>query len=205
MGDSEQNEAFTRCHINATLISCIAAERRFAEETGKDISIASSPPPPMIELERPVTPGETKPLQLQLETPLKYLVEYEGEARMLAGFADYSLWYDKKDMGTNLVVVEAKRFGNTASAKSQCLAYMGKQNLLERLLHLRKLVFTVTNCQLSAIVHDIRKAARKMHKVIYGICTDGTQYQFLRIDNNSVVCSLPCAHKTSPTNTEIFR
>lgn len=134
MGDSEQNEAFARCHINATLISCIAAERRFAEKTGKDTSIISSRSPPMIELERPVTPGETKPLQLQLETPLKYLVEYEGEARMLTGFADYSLWYDKKDMGTNLVVVEAKRFGNTTSAKSQCLAYMGKQNLPERLL-----------------------------------------------------------------------
>jgi hypothetical protein len=145
MGDSEQNEAFAQCHINATLISCIAAERRFAEEIGRDKSIASSQSPPMIELERPVTPGETKPLQLQLETPLKYLIEYEGEARILTGFADYSLWYDKKDMGTNLVVVEAKQFGNTASAKSQCLAYMGKQNLPERLLHLHKLVFTVTN------------------------------------------------------------
>jgi hypothetical protein len=39
----------------------------------------------------------------------------------------------------------------------------------------------------SAIVHDIRKVVHKRHKVIYGICTDGAQYQFLRIDNNSAV------------------
>lgn len=159
MGSSTKNEAYVRCRIDSTLISCIAAERRLAE--GNSSSDASQPPR-MVELERPVTPGETKPLQLQLETPLKCLVEYEGKPRMLTGFADYSIWYDEIDLGTNLVVIEAKRDGYTGSARSQCLAYMG-------------------------IVHTVRRSSQRMHKVIYGICTDGTQYRFLRIDNNSIV------------------
>jgi type I site-specific restriction endonuclease len=80
----------------------------------------------MIDLERPVTPKETGPVQLQFPTPLKYLVAYKKQKRMLTGFADYSLWYDEAEtMGTNLVVVEAKRNGNAASAEAQCLAYMG--------------------------------------------------------------------------------
>ncbi|KAI9767531.1 MAG: hypothetical protein M1840_005568 [Geoglossum simile] len=164
-GDSHKNEAFARCQVNATLISCIAAERRFAEEiAGKPVglSFASGQPPSMMDLERPVTPTEAKPVQLQFETPLKFLVEYKGQKRLLTGFADYSLWYDEEDMGTNLVVVEAKRHGNAGSALAQCLAYM-------------------------AIVHETRKKAHKRHKVVYGVCTDGLQYQFLRIDNNSAV------------------
>jgi hypothetical protein len=47
---------------------------------------------------------------------------------MLQGFADYSLWCDKDEiMGTNLLLVEAKKKGAFSSADGQLVAYMGKQ------------------------------------------------------------------------------
>jgi hypothetical protein len=43
------------------------------------------------------------------------------------GFADYSLWYDKDEpMGTNLLLVEAKRKSALSSVDGQLVAYMGK-------------------------------------------------------------------------------
>jgi hypothetical protein len=82
----------------------------------------------MVELEQLVTPTEANSLRLKLETPFKHVVEHEGQKRTLIGSADYSLWYDRTDMGTNLVVVKGKQFGDTAAVQSQCLAYMGKPN-----------------------------------------------------------------------------
>jgi hypothetical protein len=36
-------------------------------------------------------------------------------------------------------------------------------------------------------MHDIRRTAEKRHTTIYGIFTDGLQYHFMRIGNNSTV------------------
>lgn len=47
---------------------------------------------------------------------------------MLIGFADYSFFYDKSSaqtMGTNIVMVEAKRRNDTGDALAQLIAYMG--------------------------------------------------------------------------------
>jgi hypothetical protein len=46
---------------------------------------------------------------------------------MLVGKADYTLWYnDQETMGTNLIVVEAKRKYSAGTAIPQLIAYMGK-------------------------------------------------------------------------------
>ena len=80
---------------------------------------------------RPLTPTinplEPADLCLQFETPLKHRVIYKKEARTLSGIADYTLWYDDKEsMGTNLVVVVAKKHQAISEAATQLVAYMGK-------------------------------------------------------------------------------
>lgn len=37
------------------------------------------------------------------------------------------------------------------------------------------------------IIHRAREAQEKRNKIVYGVTTDGNQYQFWRIDNDSVV------------------
>lgn len=95
-----------------------------AEEKRHAGSINQEKPP----TSRPMTPvPEPAPLWLQYETKLSFVVTLKGEKRLLQGFADYSLWYDKDElMGTNLLLVEAKRKGGLASADGQLVAYMGK-------------------------------------------------------------------------------
>lgn len=58
---------------------------------------------------------------------LNRLVTYKKEMCVLQGIADYSLWYDKDDsMGTNLILIEAKREGMLSMADGQLVAYMGE-------------------------------------------------------------------------------
>ena len=67
------------------------------------------------------------PLFLKFETKLSFEVTFNEEKRLLQGIADYSLWYDQKEsMGTNLLLVEAKRPTEFSSADGQLVAYMGK-------------------------------------------------------------------------------
>jgi hypothetical protein len=71
-------------------------------------------------------PAEPAELCLRFETALKHRVIYKKEARTLSGIADYTLWYnDKESMGTNLVVVEAKKHQSLSEAAAQLVAYMG--------------------------------------------------------------------------------
>jgi hypothetical protein len=103
-------------------------------------------------------------LELLHEMPLSKLVVHEGESKLLSGFADYSIWYDsatKKTMATNLLIIEAKRFGGTDYALSQLVAYMG-------------------------IVHSTRKEEQKENSVVYGIVSDGRVFRFCRIDNGGI-------------------
>lgn len=45
----------------------------------------------------------------------------------MQGIADYSLWYDKDEpMGTNLILIEAKKRGMLSMADGQLVAYMGE-------------------------------------------------------------------------------
>ncbi|KAH8816418.1 hypothetical protein F5884DRAFT_852854 [Xylogone sp. PMI_703] len=154
---SPQNEACMRGRLNAILISCIASERRRVDQ-------ASHQPSPTTTGysgdKRPTTPITPEPVQLQFETALIYPVQYKNQNRTFTGLADYTLWYESaEDMGANLVVVEAKKKNAARTRESQCLSYM-------------------------AVVHNTRKAAGK-NSSVFGISTDGWEFYFLRIDNDS--------------------
>jgi hypothetical protein len=122
---SPKNEAYARCILNIILVSCVAEEKRVARSMAQTGSSTTASIDPTL---RPSTPtAEPAELCLRFETALKYRVEHKKEARALSGIADYTLWYDNKEsMGTNLVVVEAKKYGMMSSAVKQVVAYMGK-------------------------------------------------------------------------------
>jgi len=79
-------------------------------------------------LTRPTTPSsDSATLLLRFETKLNRLVTYKKEKRALQGIADYSLWYDEDEpMGTNLILIEAKREGMLSMMDGELVAYMGK-------------------------------------------------------------------------------
>ncbi|KAL1980479.1 hypothetical protein VTN96DRAFT_4035 [Rasamsonia emersonii] len=77
---------------------------------------------------------------------------------MLNGQSDYTIWYDDQTMGTNLVIIEAKRQLAHMLAIPQCLAYM-------------------------AMVHSIRKTEGLENSIVFGCCSDSFHFVFLRIDN----------------------
>lgn len=118
------NEALARSQINDILIICIGEEKRLALQ---EYNRPNAAPSTQL-LARPTTPSSNPaPLLLQFETKLNRLVTYKKEKRVLQGIADYSLWYDKDEpMGTNLILIEAKREGMLSMADGQLIAYMGK-------------------------------------------------------------------------------
>jgi len=135
---SPKNEAYARCVLNNILICCVAEEKRLARSTAQ---IGSSTVASIDPTLRPTTPT-TEPAQLSLrfKTSLKYEVTYKKEIRTLNGLADYTLWYDSTEsMGTNLVVVEAKRLQAIEEAAAQLVAYMGKFVLVK--YHSQMLMF----------------------------------------------------------------
>jgi hypothetical protein len=112
----------------------------------------------------PATQEDPAKLELLHEMPFTRLVIHEGESKLLSGFADYSIWYEsasQKTMATNLLIIEAKRWGGTDYALSQLIAYMG-------------------------IVHTTRKEELKENSVVYGLASDGKVFRFCRIDSNGV-------------------
>lgn len=72
-------------------------------------------------------PGRTeKPVTLTAETHLECEIVYKGEAVILNGRSDYTMWYGDCGLDTNLVVCVAKDRDNHSASLGQCLAYMGK-------------------------------------------------------------------------------
>ena len=109
----------------------------------------------------PSQPEEPAVLELQHETQLKRQVIYDGETRLLSGYADYTIWYKspkKANLATNLIIIEAKKINSTDTCLGQLTAYMG-------------------------LVHACRKDEKKQNSVIYGAATDGLSFRFCRIDN----------------------
>ncbi|KKZ68314.1 hypothetical protein EMCG_05989 [[Emmonsia] crescens] len=161
---SPSNEAYIRCAINLILVSCISEEKRLAEvERLKDVKSQ----PALHPSSRPTTPDPPAPVSLQFETKLSFPVEVHGQTKLLVGKADYALWYNtEEDMGTNLLVVEAKKKFFAYSAIPQLIAYMG-------------------------IVHQQRKLAGRRNAVVYGIASDSYEFRFLRLDNNSKLSKSP--------------
>lgn len=67
-----------------------------------------------------------------MENRLEVEMVCNGVEVFVNGSADYAAWYDKRSMGTGLVVVEAKDDASGGLGLWQCLAYMGEissQNL----------------------------------------------------------------------------
>jgi hypothetical protein len=123
------NEAFSRTVLHQILICSLYEE---GKESIKHLEQVHDPKE--IPHGHPHTPAtriqeSLANLELMHEMPLSKLVMPEGESKLLLGFADYSIWYESatnKTMATNLLVIEASRWGGgTDYALSQLVAYMG--------------------------------------------------------------------------------
>ena len=122
--------------VDAILIESLFEEKRFAlgvhnhnpqRRLNVQIPAISGPSTPLTAKSdgRPVP----APLMLKPEVEIHRIVTYKYERRLLKGIADYTLHYDAKDpYGTNLVIIEAKKYGAAGLAEGQLLAYMGKAN-----------------------------------------------------------------------------
>ena len=123
--DNHYNEALARDRIN--MIFMIPMDLELQAIRPGLTEPASSPAdlaPLATTSERSSTPVR---LTVRFETYLKRRVTYQGKQRLLQGRADYSLWYDQDDpIGTNLVLVEAKKKGCRVQAEGQLVAYMGE-------------------------------------------------------------------------------
>jgi hypothetical protein len=135
-----------------------------------------------------------KYITLTAEAHLELNVKYKGEDYLLYGKSDYSIWYDDRQMSTNTIICEANDREGVSGCVPQCLAYMGK---LEPSFKLFVFFFP---CPVSTIwmsvlivlyitgmVHHIRKQEGCLNTVVYGFVSDGNEFIFLRIDNESKV------------------
>ena len=139
------NEAFSRTMLDQILVSAIYEETH----TQTTQQQASS------------QPGGPAVLELQHETRFQRQVTYEGETRLLSGYADYTVWYESEKrakLATNLIIIEAKKTSTTDACLGQLAACMG-------------------------VVHACRKDEQKQNSVIYGVASDGLSFRFCRIDN----------------------
>lgn len=148
--EMKSTEAFSRTIIDQILISAIY-EENFTKTKYQDA--ADSQPQSLQE--------DPALLHLQHETQILRKVKFEGEDRLLSGFADYTVWYDarKSTLATNLIIVEAQKLGGTDMCLPQLSAYMGA-------------------------VHDIRKEEGKTNSTVFGAASDGNLFRFCRVDND---------------------
>ena len=148
--EMKSTEAFSRTIIDQILISAI-----YEENVTKTKFQDAADSQPQSQQEDPAL------LHLQHETQILRKVKFEGEDRLLSGFADYTVWYDarKSTLATNLIIVEAKKLGGTDMCLPQLTAYMGA-------------------------VHDIRKEEGKTDSTVFGAASDGNLFRFCRIDND---------------------
>lgn len=191
------NEAFARLFVNLVITYSLFDERVVLGHAHRKPPL----PPSTDDCAAPTTPEKlssslssvhlepsAKPIEmsLSLETKLKQTIKHKGKLFTLSGFADYTLGYphDGKLSG-NLVVVEAKRKHRIGEAYGQLLAYMGRYVILigDEILMTNKLIIV-------GMLHRARKAAHKLHSIIYGLMTDGREYRYWRIDDDSNVSEI---------------
>ncbi|KAJ9234916.1 hypothetical protein C8Q69DRAFT_67291 [Paecilomyces variotii] len=139
LGHDPTNEATVRWKLDIILQACVRVEQK---------NVAMRHP------ER-----TEKPVTLTAETHLECEIVHKGQAVILNGRSDYTMWYGDHGLDTNLVICEAKDRCNHGTGLGQCLAYM-------------------------AMVHKIRKKENHINSIIYGCVTDGEMFSFLRIDND---------------------
>lgn len=110
---SDENEEFSRTIMDQILTSAFYEENYAKEQITKSPETIDS-----TESLRETTEDEEDHVLLQLhhETQIQRKVTYQGEPRLLSGFADYTIWYDssgKSNLATNLIIIEAKKPGDT--------------------------------------------------------------------------------------------
>ncbi|KAJ5995350.1 hypothetical protein N7481_002327 [Penicillium waksmanii] len=114
-------------------------------------------------------PG-SRSLRVSTEQPMSFQpFRYMDEDYRLQGIADYALWYGRKrDIDTNLVVLEAKANSDSAGIP-QLLLYM-------------------------AMVHKKRRSMGKNNCTVYGIVACPDDFDFIQIDDEGVysVCRIQC-------------
>ncbi|CAI7603802.1 unnamed protein product [Penicillium viridicatum] len=118
------------------------------------------------------------PLNLEHETYMTSRpILYDTRQYKTSGRADYTLWYREtrrmSEKAINLVIVEAKKEGMVSAGEAQLLGYMG-------------------------IVHQERKALRKVNAVVYGMSSDGDEFHFYQINNDSEWTTV--SYRTHGTN-----
>ncbi|KAJ9488450.1 hypothetical protein VN97_g4851 [Penicillium thymicola] len=148
-GRSPSNEAMLRSQIDAIIPCTLAMMKRECVYN------------PRLSTGSVRSTNSTKSLHLQFERSIKTPWEIDGKDYLLSGAVDYSLWFGMpQNYETNLVMVEAKKFGAVEPGKFECLTYM-------------------------AIIHHARKKAKMKDTSIYGITTDSVHWDFIQIRDNS--------------------
>ncbi|KAL4908447.1 hypothetical protein BDW74DRAFT_175129 [Aspergillus multicolor] len=150
--DRERHEAEIRSRVDTILVSILAERKRQDTTHGHGNRISTS------------STSSFKSLHWQYETllrmPWKLL---DGKTYNLGGRLDYSLLYGRcEEAETNVVMVEAKTFGESSGGEHQALSYM-------------------------AMLHHARKKAGRSVVPIYGISTDSYLWTFIRLDSNRKV------------------
>ncbi|PGH31198.1 hypothetical protein GX50_06030 [[Emmonsia] crescens] len=162
-----KSEGLVRCRLSLILFTCLAAEERYCNAVLADPSIAP-PNPEILSRQTSPTPStvswiSTGPemVRLSVETAFSNEVDYNRRARLLYGTADFALWYGSvEEMATNLLVVAVSGEFTARQGEGKCLALM-------------------------SIVHARRKEDGRKNATVYGVCSDGVEFYFLRLDNDS--------------------
>ncbi|OJJ46680.1 hypothetical protein ASPZODRAFT_166894 [Penicilliopsis zonata CBS 506.65] len=101
------------------------------------------------------------------ETKLTYKVRYDHQTRALHGVADMTVWWgDPRKLGTNLAIHHVWPGDNWETRVNECLAYL-------------------------AMGREVRKRAGHQNTAMYGMCTDGYRWIFLKIHSDGRVSFSP--------------
>ncbi|OJD17285.1 hypothetical protein AJ78_02619 [Emergomyces pasteurianus Ep9510] len=169
VSSGRKSEGLVRCRLNLILFTCLAAEERYCNAVLADPSIA---PPNTEILSRQTSPTPStaswncsgpEMVRLSVETAFSSEIDYNRRARLLYGTADFALWYGSvEELATNLVVVAVSGEATARQGEGKCLALM-------------------------SIVHSRRREDGRKNATVYGVCSDGVEFYFLRLDNDSKV------------------
>ncbi|KAJ5173439.1 hypothetical protein N7492_006032 [Penicillium capsulatum] len=96
----------------------------------------------------------------------------------LSGKPDYAIWYGEVEgTAVNVVVVEAKKSGDSSRGVAQCLGYMGEFEIAY--------VLWLKSNSLEGMVHRLRKDEHRQDCTVYGMSADDENFWFLKINSNS--------------------
>ncbi|KAJ0421222.1 hypothetical protein BJY00DRAFT_312403 [Aspergillus carlsbadensis] len=99
-----------------------------------------------------------KSVKLALETPIQYVFNTNKGKKNFGGRMDYTLWYGPHEQAeAYMAVVEAKSPGQVKVGTYQAISYM-------------------------ALIQDARRVAGRVGTPLYGVSSDGGDWEFVRMD-----------------------